>query len=110
MTIRLFDNHPYDCVFQATITLVGDEFVVLDQTLFYPLSGNQQCDKGSLNGIEVSAVQVEVQDDHSLDFNASIKHFVDTTSFTLGQQINGAIDALSRRRTMRLHTASQPPC
>ncbi|WP_330985643.1 MULTISPECIES: alanyl-tRNA editing protein [Enterobacterales] len=106
MTIRLFDENPYDGNFQAIVTFLGEGFIILDKTLFYPLSGNQQCDKGTLNGVEVSTVEVDVQDKHHLDFNAPIKHFIDTKLFTQGQQVNGVIDESIRRKTMRLHTAS----
>lgn len=106
MTKRLFDENPYDSFFYAKIIYVGSDYVVLDQTLFYPLSGNQQFDKGTLNGIEVTFVEADSKNDNLLDFNSPIKHFVDISSFKVGQKVEGIIDINSRRKTMRLHTAS----
>ncbi|ANS42851.1 alanine--tRNA ligase-related protein [Serratia inhibens] len=105
-TKRLFDEKPYEHEFQARITFIGDEYIVLDQTLFYPLSGNQDYDIGFIEGREVTAVQVDTTEEGRLDFSASVKHYLNVDGFAVGQLINGKIDRARRLNTMRLHTAS----
>ena len=56
-TERLFDHDPYKKDFEARIIArkraQEKEHVVLDRTLFYPTSGGQPCDGGSLEGLAV---------------------------------------------------------
>ncbi|EAT0256743.1 alanyl-tRNA editing protein [Salmonella enterica] len=106
MTKRLFDDKPYDSFFHAKVIFIGIDYIVLDQTLFYPLSGNQQFDKGTLNGVDVISVEIDTKDNDFLDFHSPIKHFIDISSFKIGQQVKGIIDINRRRKIMRLHTAS----
>lgn len=105
-TKRLFDENPYEDEFQATVTYVGDEYIVLDQTLFYPLSGNQDYDTGFIEGREVTAVHVDTTEEGKLDFTAPIRHYMTVDGLMAGQQISGKIDSERRLNTMRLHTAS----
>lgn len=105
-TKRLFDEKPYDHEFDATISYIGDEYIVLDQTLFYPLSGNQDHDVGFIEGREVTAVHVDASEEGRLEFRAPIKHYLKVEGLSVGQQINGKIDRVRRLNTMRLHTAS----
>ncbi|EBJ5652461.1 alanyl-tRNA editing protein [Salmonella enterica] len=105
-TKRLFDAYPYGNEFTAKIIFIGDEYIVLDQTLFYPLSGNQDHDTGLIEGREVTAVNVDSTEEGKLDFSAPIKHFLKIDGFTVGQHVSGKIDWIRRLNTMRLHTAS----
>lgn len=105
-TKRLFDEKPYEHEFQATITFIGDEYIVLDQTLFYPLSGNQDHDIGFIEGLEVTAVHIDTTEEGRLDFNAPVKHYLKVDGLAVGQVISGKIDRVRRLNTMRLHTAS----
>ncbi|PHM65132.1 alanyl tRNA synthetase-related protein [Xenorhabdus stockiae] len=105
-TKRLFDEIPYEKHFEATVIYVGDDHIVLDQTLFYPLSGNQDFDIGSIGEYPVTAVHVDNTDEGKLDFSAPIRHYVTTDNFSIGQKIEGQIDSTRRLNTMRLHTAS----
>lgn len=105
-TRRLFDEKPYDHEFEATITYIGDDYLVLDQTLFYPLSGNQDYDIGFIEGRQVNAVHVDDVGESRLDFTAPIKHYLAVDGLEVGQKISGKIDSVRRLNTMRLHTAS----
>lgn len=66
-TIRLFDNDAYATEFTAAVVSceeVQEEGksiyrIVLDQTLFFPEEGGQSPDLGTLNGIEVTDVQIK---------------------------------------------------
>ena len=63
MTKRLYFEDPYRTEFEARVldrrTAGGRPALVLDQTCFYPESGGQPFDLGTLNGVEV----VEVVED-----------------------------------------------
>ncbi|BDH46068.1 serine-tRNA(Ala) deacylase AlaX [Salmonella enterica subsp. enterica serovar Choleraesuis] len=106
-TQRLFDQRPYDDKFTAVVTEIADDYIILDRTLFYPLSGNQEFDAGTLNGQTVTAVYVDESEDGRLALDAPIKHYVENPgAFNIGQPVEGIIDRERRLRTMRLHTAS----
>lgn len=65
MTVKLYDQYPYDMTFQAEVISCkkcqrGYD-VILNQTLFFPEEGGQNCDRGTINGIEV--IYVEIIDD-----------------------------------------------
>jgi len=55
----LYYEHPVIYNFDARVVRTFDEgkFVVLDQTAFYPTSGGQLHDKGTINGVNVLDVQ-----------------------------------------------------
>jgi len=59
-TRRLFEETPYQTTFKAKVLEsrmeAGEARVVLDQTLFYPFSGGQPCDKGTIQDCPVSDV------------------------------------------------------
>jgi alanyl-tRNA synthetase len=78
-TERLFYSQPYSDKFSAKITFVGDDYLILDQTLFYPLSGNQDYDLGYIDNVD---------------------------NFQVGQEIEGIINPERRLNIMKLHAAS----
>jgi alanyl-tRNA synthetase len=67
-TKRLYFEDPYQREFEAvvvkTLTYQGKPALVLDQTCFYPESGGQPADRGTINGVEV--VHVLEENDHIL--------------------------------------------
>jgi len=84
--------------FNATITRVGDNFLVLDQTCFYPQGGGQAGDKGTISGIKVLNTVSEGEE---------IRHItLGTPQLELGRPVHGAIDWERRYKIMRLHSAS----
>ncbi|WP_413740344.1 hypothetical protein ACL2XQ_09820 [Sodalis sp. RH14] len=106
-TERLFDHAPYDSTFKAKVISIGPDYLVLDRTLFYPLSGNQVNDSGRINNIDVTNVLCKdnnVGDYISLE--SQIWHYMDISSFHINQEVDGIIDIQNRLLTMRLHSAS----
>ena len=42
-TIKLYDEMPYSTDFKATVVEVNKNEIILDQTLFFPEEGGQEC-------------------------------------------------------------------
>ena len=100
MTKHLYYADPYLQSFDATVTAVdrvGDRIVVtLDRTAFYPTSGGQPYDTGTLDAAHV--VDVFDRDD------GSIAHVVEGVAPQPGQQVRGEIDWPRRFDHMQQHT------
>ncbi len=102
MTERLYYEDAYLREFDASVrrveTVDGRMRVVLDRSAFYPTSGGQPFDVGTLN----QAAVVEVVDE---DSNA-IAHLVDAPAdaFSVGQPVHGSIDWTRRFDHMQQHT------
>ena len=97
VTTRLYRADPYRRAFEATVIaqerIDGAPAVVLDATCFYPTSGGQPHDTGTLNGVPV--VGVEEADDRILHILAS--------PLPLGP-VHGVIDWSRRFDHMQQHT------
>lgn len=103
-TRRLFHEDPYMKLFRARVIDVVDEYVVLDQTAFYPEGGGQKADKGKLR-IGNSVYEVE----HVLKVGDVVLHRVKPASpgkDIVGQEVLGEIDWDNRYSLMRHHTAT----
>jgi alanyl-tRNA synthetase len=103
MTDRLYYRDPYLRTFDATVEKVeprGDRWsVALDRTAFYPTTGGQPFDTGTLAGMRV----VDVVDEE----DGTIGHLVDATSdrnLTAGAVVHGEIDWPRRFDHMQQHT------
>jgi alanyl-tRNA synthetase len=99
MTQRIYYTEPYRRDFDATVvgvTPAGDRLqVTLDQTAFYPASGGQPFDTGTLGGAAV--VDVIDNDD------GTITHVV-SGSLKRGDVVSGEIDWARRFDHMQQHT------
>lgn len=99
MTERLYFTDSLLAEFEATVVScapVGNDFdVVLDRTAFYPTSGGQPFDTGTLGGARV----IDVRDDDA----GTIVHRVNS-SFVIGDQARGRIDWPRRLDHMQQHT------
>ena len=99
MTNRLYYTEPYRTAFDATVVAVdlveGRTHVTLDQTAFYPTSGGQPFDTGTLGGAAVSDV-LDRED-------GTIAHVV-SGSPRVGEVVRGAIDWARRFDHMQQHT------
>jgi len=100
VTDRLYYNDPYLREFEATVTGVeraGDRLrVALDRTAFYPTSGGQPFDTGTLGRLRV----IDVVDDNG----GTIAHVVENGALEVGDPVHGAIDWPRRFDHMQQHT------
>jgi alanyl-tRNA synthetase len=97
-TEALYFQH-YDLVeFDAVVLKAEGDYVALDRTAFYPTSGGQEHDKGSINGEKV----VEV-----LKQGSVIVHILQNPSkMKKGMSVHGHIDAARRIQHTQHHTAT----
>ncbi len=101
MTRRLYYDDPFLTQFEARvveITTVADRpAVILDQTAFYPTSGGQPHDTGTLAGVPVIEV-LEREDD------GAILHMLAGDAPTEGSSVQGQVDGVRRFDHMQQHT------
>src|SRR5688572_28620844 len=99
MTERLYYKDPALAHFEARVThveiLEGRQHVRLDRTAFYPTSGGQPFDTGTLGGGRV----IDVVDDEDGD----VRHVVEGT-LTEGASVQGRVDWTRRFDHMQQHT------
>jgi misacylated tRNA(Ala) deacylase len=92
----------YQTEFDATVTMSKPDWLMLDQSLFYPLGGGQDWDTGSLtteDGVQLDVTEVTKR--------GPVKHVVGEAAQLVeeGTKIHGAIDWDRRFAHMRMHTA-----
>lgn len=103
MTQERLEQRDGRCVsFSAEVAAVGDlagrPSVVLSRTAFYPESGGQLGDRGTLDGLEVLDAQI--------DEAGRVHHLLaDAPAFTPGVSVEGRVDWARRRLHRSLHTA-----
>ena len=96
MTERLYYSDSYLGDFTATVTNVDGLRVYLDQTAFYPTSGGQLFDTGTLDGARVVDV---------IDEGGRIAHVLGAPStIAAGAAIEGKVDWTRRFDNMQQHT------
>jgi len=99
MTERLYYADPYQTTFQARVverlTVAGNPAVVLNRTCFYPESGGQPGDQGSLNGIRVLNTLEREED-------KAVLHVL--TSPLPDEAVTGHVDWKRRFDHMQQHT------
>src|SRR5689334_1254024 len=93
MTTRLYYDDPYLAAFDATVVSVdardAHTAVTLDRSRFYPTSGGQPFDTGTLNGVRV--VEVVDRDD------GTVEHLLErgapaAPEVRIGEAVHGEID------------------
>jgi len=97
-TKKLYDQNAYQTKFDAVVLECkegkkGFE-VILDQTCFFPEEGGQSADSGTLNGIEVTDVQIK---------NGVLIHFI-KQALENGSSVHGEINWSERYEKMQQHT------
>lgn len=101
MTERLYYTDPTIVEFDATIVAErrdGDRLItLLDRSAFYPSSGGQLFDKGTLGGVEVSDV---AEDDAG-----EVLHITRAQVGPAGTKVRGVVDGLRRWKNRQMHTA-----
>jgi alanyl-tRNA synthetase len=108
MTDRLYYRDPYLRAFDATVEKVesrGDRWsVALDRTAFYPTTGGQPFDTGTLGGLRVVDVVDEEDGGITHVVEQSGVRQVSDTCLTPGQPVHGEIDWARRFDHMQQHT------
>lgn len=99
MTKRLYSEDPYKQSFEAVVEKIEGNKVWLDQTCFYPESGGQAGDTGTINGQRVIDTQ--------FDSEKNIVHILEKEPiFRVNDLVQGEIDWERRYKIMRIHAAS----
>ena len=100
MTRKLFWEDAYVREFDATVSSVDGNQVVLDQTAFNPRGGGLVGDLGTLDGVKVLDTIKASAD--------SIAHVLETATHSLaaGNTVHGVLDWNRRHRIMRMHTSA----
>ena len=86
--------------FNAVVTKIKKDYVILDQTAFYPTGGGQPSDTGYLllDGEKVIVKEVIKKGD-------SVKHIIEGEKPPVGTKVQGVIDWDRRYSHMKMHTA-----
>ena len=100
-TKTLYYSDPYSKEFKARVVHSFDEYVILNQTAFYPEGGGQPSDVGSL---ETKTTKGEVF--NVMKAGTVILHQVKPNTFKPGQQVIGKIDWKRRSALMAHHTGT----
>lgn len=95
MTVRLYHADPYCRDFQAMVTEVRGDWLVLDRTAFFPGGGGQVADTGTVSGLPVTEVRKDGQD---------IMHRVPGHGWSPGDTVHGVIEWPRRYDLMKGHT------
>jgi alanyl-tRNA synthetase len=110
MTERLYYDDPYQREFDASITRLesrdGRMHVWLDRSAFYPTSGGQPFDTGTLGNSHVEAVIEDEHGDvvHVLEFEQAASERPRDETLRVGALVHGAIDWRRRFDHMQQHT------
>lgn len=98
MVRRLFWEDMYLREFDAKVTYVKDDRLMLDQTAFNPRGGGLVSDTGFIGGVRVLEVFKEGDD---------IIHLMsEPVRFSVGEEIHCVLDWERRYKIMRMHTAA----
>ena len=106
-TKALFRRDPYlqECAARIA-ACIGDEALVLDQTVFFGGGGGQPCDIGWLAPETGSPERTEVRAASYGDGGSILHHLADgSMQFKPGDAVRASIDWERRHRIMRMHTA-----
>jgi misacylated tRNA(Ala) deacylase len=119
MTQELFRQDAYLRETPATVLAVGEQGIVLDRTVFYPLGGGQAGDTGVLVLADRSALQVadtrKAKDEHGQPTNG-ILHVPQPGQEGLlaflrpGDTVVARVDWERRHKLMRFHTSTHLLC
>ena len=99
MTNKLFWDDPYQTSVVSKVSSVNDNIITVEDTIFYAMSGGQESDSGSFNGIEV--LEAKKQNDDIL------YTFQKGHNFKVGDSVEIKIDWERRYKLMRLHFSAE---
>ena len=106
ITSEIFRDDPYKKECEAKILDFGDNWIILDQTVFYAEGGGQLGDTGL-----IKAGQQEIQIENTIKENDLIKHIFNSKfDFEIGDNITCIIDWDRRYNLMKMHTSLHLLC
>lgn len=96
--LHMHDNYLKE--FDAKVISVGEQYIVLDRTAFYPRGGGQACDRGIIQkGTESVNITKVLKED------GEVRHYFDgDVKFSNGDSVHGKIDWEYRYMLMKMHT------
>lgn len=101
MSERLYQRDSYQKTFDARVTAVRPEGVVLDRTAFFPTGGGVLGDAGTLATTGGSFRVVE-----AVESDGEIVHKLEAPGLAVGDAVHGELDWNRRYLLMRYHTAT----
>jgi len=103
-TKELYYENPYWKNGVAKVLYVGDDYIILDQTIFYPGEGGQECDTGYI----ISPDGTKYKVDTVFKYGKAIVHHVANKEIRLkpGEYVRLEIDWDRRYSLMRHHTST----
>jgi len=103
MTVKLYWVDSYKQEFEAEVISLTEDGIILNQTLFYPFSGNQLNDKGYLlkEKLRIDIEKVNLEDDEIIHHISP--NFLD--KIKVGDKVVGKIDWEYRYGLMKSHTS-----
>ncbi len=110
MTVELFREDSYLKECEAVVQHAEEQFVILDQTVFYPMGGGQPGDSGTLVTADGEALTViDTQKDSE---GRGIAHILapDSPLPSVGDNVTATIDWDRRYRHMRMHSSLHLLC
>jgi misacylated tRNA(Ala) deacylase len=119
MSRALFHDDAYLRENTATLVAIGEQGLVLDRTVFYPLGGGQAGDTGMLtlaDGRALRIVDTRKGKDAQGQFTSDICHLCAPEDLPLlvdlkpGDTVTARVDWERRHRLMRLHTTTHLLC
>ncbi|MEM2924143.1 MAG: alanine--tRNA ligase [Methanocellales archaeon] len=101
-TKQLYYEQPFNKRFKARVLDVFDDYLVLDQTLFYPEGGGQPADTGfiKIGKIKKEVIDVQMQD------GVILHKVTDSSGIKVGGEVLGVIDYQKRLAHARHHSAT----
>ncbi len=105
MTEALYYNDSYLKEFQAVVTEVVGNGVVLDRSAFYPGGGGQPSDAGLLHAGDTTYQVTKLSRK-----DGKVIHELDKAPPAVGTQVTGVIEWDRRYKLMRTHTAMHIVC
>ena len=106
ITSEIFRDNPYKKECEAKILDFGDNWIILDQTVFYAEGGGQLGDTGL-----IKAGQQEIQIENTIKEYDLIKHIFNSKfDFEIGDNVTCIIDWDRRYKLMKMHTSLHLLC
>lgn len=106
ITSEIFRDDPYKKECEAKILDFGDNWIILNQTVFYAEGGGQLGDTGF-----IKAGQKKIQIENTIKENDLIKHIFNSKfHFEIGDHVTCIIDWDRRYKLMKMHTSLHLLC